>query len=151
MLQPVTMRSRKKLKGFPKLWIGSSTPIKTVNWRFSFNSDCAPNHIITGFKSKTSTQVLNDEESSARNEQKESPGELVRSVENWNFTNFCPCAHLYYFWRKSITRCCHRKRRLAMPRKDKPRTEARCFFIPICIICFLCRFYGICDAYYEGI
>ena len=33
-------------------------------------------------KSKTSTQVLNDEESSARNEQKESPGELVRSVEN---------------------------------------------------------------------
>ena len=25
-----------------------------------------------------------------------------------------------------------------MPRKDKPRTEARCFFIPICIVCFFC-------------
>ena len=47
-----------------------------------FYSDCAPNHIITGFKSKTSDQVLNNEESSARNEQKESPGELLRSVEN---------------------------------------------------------------------
>ena len=39
-----------------------------------------------------------------------------------------------------------------MPRKDKPRTEARCFlFLCFFIICFLCRFYGICDAYCEGI